>query len=140
MGSHQSRLEGQTPLNLLVTLLLVQLRMLLAFWAASAHCWLMSSFSPTSAPKSSLAGLLSSPSSPQPVLIPGVAPTQMQDVVHVLVEPHEVHTGPPLKPVQVPLAGIPSLRHADHTTQRCVICKLAESGFDAAVITFCLLL
>ncbi|KAK4832887.1 hypothetical protein QYF61_026437, partial [Mycteria americana] len=31
---------------------------------------------------------------PQPVLIPGVAPTQVQDFALGLVEPHEVHMGP----------------------------------------------
>ncbi|NXC72535.1 MORC3 protein, partial [Anhinga anhinga] len=36
-----------TSLNLLATLLLMQPRVRLAFWAASAHCWLMSSFSLT---------------------------------------------------------------------------------------------
>jgi len=45
---------------------------------------------------------------PQPVLIPGVAPTQMQDLALGLVEPHEVHTGPLLKVVRVFLNDIPS--------------------------------
>ncbi|KAK4818440.1 hypothetical protein QYF61_013127 [Mycteria americana] len=38
----------------------------------------------------------------------GVAPTQAQDLALGLVEPHEVRTGPPLKPLKVPLDGIPS--------------------------------
>jgi len=45
---------------------------------------------------------------PHSVLIVGVAPTQMQDLVLGLVEPHEVHTAPLLELVQVPLDGIPS--------------------------------
>ncbi|KAK4823197.1 hypothetical protein QYF61_027206 [Mycteria americana] len=63
---------------------------------------------------------------PQPVLILGVAPTQVQDPALGLVEPHEVHTGPLLELVQVPLDGILSLRCANRTTQLGVICKFAE--------------
>ena len=40
---------------------------------------------------------------PQPVLIRGVALTQVQDPALGLVEPHEVHTGPLLRLVQVSL-------------------------------------
>ncbi|KAK4823178.1 hypothetical protein QYF61_027082 [Mycteria americana] len=47
---------------------------------------------------------------PQPVLILGVALTQVQDLALGLVEPHEVQTGPHLELVQVPLDSIPSLR------------------------------
>ncbi|KAK4822221.1 hypothetical protein QYF61_011862, partial [Mycteria americana] len=46
---------------------------------------------------------------PQPVLIPGVVLTQVQDFALGLVEPHEVSIGPLLKFVQVALDGIPSL-------------------------------
>ncbi|KAK4822567.1 LOW QUALITY PROTEIN: hypothetical protein QYF61_016136 [Mycteria americana] len=67
---------------------------------------------------------------PQPVLILGVAPTQVQDLALGLIEPHEVHTGPLLQLVQVPLNGIPSLRHVNHTTQLGVICKFAEGVLD----------
>jgi len=41
--------------------------------------------------------------------------------------------GPLLQLVQVPLDGIPSLRHVNHTTQLGVICKLAEGALDPAV-------
>ena len=44
---------------------------------------------------------------PQPVLIAGTTLTWMQDPAFGLVEPHEVHTGPFLKLVQVPLDDIP---------------------------------
>ncbi|KAK4828713.1 hypothetical protein QYF61_000551 [Mycteria americana] len=54
---------------------------------------------------------------PQPVLIPEVALTQVQHPALGLVVPHEVHMGPLLELVQVPLNGIPSLRHVNHTTQ-----------------------
>ncbi|KAK4828551.1 hypothetical protein QYF61_027520, partial [Mycteria americana] len=63
----------------------------------------MSSFSSTST---------LNPIIPQPVLIPGIALTPLQDLALGLVEPHEVHMSPLLKLVQVPLDGIPSLSHA----------------------------
>ena len=42
---------------------------------------------------------------PQPVMIPGVALTQVQDLALGLVEPPEVHMGPLLQLVPVPLDG-----------------------------------
>jgi len=45
---------------------------------------------------------------PQLVLMLRVAPTYVQDLA-LCLEPHEVHTGPLLKLVQVPLDDIPSL-------------------------------
>ena len=70
---------------------------------------------------------------PQPVLILGVASTQVQDLALGLVEPHEVHTGPLLKLIQVPVDGISSLRGVNHTTELGVICKFAEGAFDPTV-------
>ena len=67
---------------------------------------------------------------PQPVLILGVALTQVQDLALGLVEPHEVHMGPLFRLVQVPLDGIPSLGHVNRTTQLGVIHKLAEGALD----------
>jgi len=58
---------------------------------------------------------------------------QMRDLALVLIEPHELHTGSFLKLVQVPLDGIPSLRHVDRTTQLGVICKLTEGALDSTV-------
>ena len=58
----------------------------------------------------------------------------MQDHALGLAEPHEVHVGPPLKPVKVPLDGIPSLKCVNCTTQCGVICKLAEGAVDPTVI------
>jgi len=49
------------------------------------------------------------PFSAQPVLILRVALMHVQDLALGLGELHEVHTSPPLKPVRVPLGGIPSL-------------------------------
>ncbi|KAK4827314.1 hypothetical protein QYF61_016564 [Mycteria americana] len=70
---------------------------------------------------------------PQPVLKPRIALTQVQDLALGLVEPCEVHTGPPLQLVQVPLDGILSFRCVNCTTQLGVICKLAEGALDLAV-------
>ncbi|KAK4815543.1 hypothetical protein QYF61_003235 [Mycteria americana] len=70
---------------------------------------------------------------PQPVLILGVAPTQVQDLALGLVEPPEVHMDPLLELVQVPLDGIPSLRSVNHTTHLGVICKLAKDALDPTV-------
>ncbi|KAK4827796.1 hypothetical protein QYF61_021788 [Mycteria americana] len=69
----------------------------------------------------------------QPVSMFGIAPTQVQDLALGLAEFHEVHTGPPLKPVKVPLDGIPSLQHVDHTTQLGVIRRLAEGALNLTV-------
>jgi len=80
-------------------------------------------------PQALLSRAALNPFIPQPVLIPGVAPAQVQDPALGLVEPHEVHTGP-LQLVQVPLGGIPSLRHVDRTAQLGVICRLAEDLDD----------
>jgi len=67
----------------------------------------------------------------QLVLVLGVAPTQRQDLALGLVEPHEVHMGPPLQLVQVSLDGI--LRRVDRSTQLGVICKLAAVALDPTV-------
>jgi len=57
----------------------------------------------------------------------------VQDLALGLVELHEVHTGPPLKPVQVALDGITSLQSVDRTTQLGVISKLAEDALHPTV-------
>ena len=59
--------------------------------------------------------------------------THVQDLALSLVEAHELHTGPFLNLVQVPLDGIPSLRHVNRTTQLGVICRVAESTLDPTV-------
>ncbi|PKU40070.1 hypothetical protein llap_9625 [Limosa lapponica baueri] len=53
----------------------------------------------------------------QPVLIPGIDLTHVQDLAVGLVELHKVHTGPPHKPVKVSLDGTPSLQRVHHTTE-----------------------
>jgi len=70
---------------------------------------------------------------PLPVLIAGVASTQMHDLALGLVEPHEIHTSSLLQLVQVPLDGIPSFWCVDCSTQLGVICNLAEGALDPTV-------
>ena len=62
-----------------------------------------------------------------------IALDQKQDLALGLVELHEVHTSLTLKPVQVPLDGIPSLQHVDGTTQLGVINKLVEGTLNLIV-------
>ncbi|KAJ7402836.1 hypothetical protein BTVI_83013 [Pitangus sulphuratus] len=66
----------------------------------------------------------------QPVLVLGIALTQVQYLALGFVELNEVGTNLPLKLVQVPLDGIPSLQHVDCTAQLGVIDKLAEGAHD----------
>ncbi|KAK4828658.1 hypothetical protein QYF61_000376 [Mycteria americana] len=74
------------------------------------------------------------PFSVQPLFVIGIAPTRVQDLALGLVELHEVHTGPLLELVQVPLDSIPSLQHVECTTQLGVICKLAEGALNPTVL------
>ena len=57
----------------------------------------------------------------------------MQDAAPGHVEPHEIHTDPPLQLVQVPLDSILSFWHVYRTTPLGVIFKLAEDALDPAV-------
>jgi len=63
----------------------------------------------------------------------GIVPIYVQDLALGLGEPHEVCMGPPLKPVKVPLDGIPSLQCVDHTTWLGVVGILAESALNPTV-------
>ena len=47
----------------------------------------------------------------------GIALTQLQHPALGLIEPHYVHIGPLLQPVQVPLDGFPSFQRINCTTQ-----------------------
>ncbi|KAK4822002.1 hypothetical protein QYF61_006616 [Mycteria americana] len=69
----------------------------------------------------------------QPVFVLGIAPAHVQDLALGLVELHELCMGPPLKPVKVPLDGIPSLQCVNRTTQLGVISKLAEGALNPTV-------
>ena len=62
VGSHKK--YRITSLDLLVTILLMQLRIQLAFWAANTHCQFMLNLSSVSTLKSFSSGLLSSYSLP----------------------------------------------------------------------------
>jgi len=73
------------------------------------------------------------PLSAQPLLVFGIALTHAQDLALGLVELHEVHTGPPLQSVKVPLNGIPSLQRVNHTTQLGVVSRLAEGALSPTV-------
>jgi len=86
-------------LDLLAMLLLTQSMIQLAFWAASTHCQLMLSFLSTNTPESFSSGH----SQPTLVYVLEIAPTHVYDLALDLVELHEVHMSPPLKPVKVPL-------------------------------------
>jgi len=133
MGSHQRGVEGQNPLphpaghafldaaQDMVGLLGCE-RTLVAHVKLLIHQY----------PQVLLSRAALNPLIPQPVLIAGVAPPQMQDIALHLVEPHEVYKGPFLKLIQVPLDGIPSFWHVNCTTQLCVVCKLAEGALNLA--------
>jgi len=122
-----------TSLDLLATLLLIQPRIQLAFWAVNAHCQVMLSFLSTNSPKSFFAGLLSILSLPSLCLCLGLPQHRVQDLALGFVELHEVCMGPPLKPGKVPLDGMLSLQHVDHTAQLGVIGKFAEGALNPTV-------
>ncbi|RMC19334.1 hypothetical protein DUI87_03943 [Hirundo rustica rustica] len=60
---------------------------------------------------------------------------QVQDPLLVLAELQEVYTDPPLKPVKVPLNGIPTLQCVNCPTQLNAVSTAAVGALDAAVIT-----
>jgi len=62
--------------------------------------------------------------SPEPVLVHGVVPSQVQDLALALVEFHQVPLRPTLQPVQVLLNGSTALWCTSHSSQFCVISKL----------------
>jgi len=111
-----------TSFALPLTPLLMQPIIPLAFQAANAHCWLMSSSLSTRIPRSS-AALLSRSSSPT---LYGIAPSHMQHLTLGLVEVHQVPVESLFKIVQVPLDIIPSFYSINCTTQLGVISKIAE--------------
>lgn len=128
VGSHDSGVEEKTIISfsLLPMWLLIKPRMPLGFWAVNVHCQVTLSHQSTS-PSPSLQGCSQSI---QPSFLPEIAPTQVKDLALGLVELHEVFLVPLLRPVQVPLDGIPSLRCVDHTTQLDVIVSPSGSALD----------
>jgi len=109
VGSHQSRVEGQNHLPRPAGRALLDAAQD-TVGLLDCECTLLghAEFLINQHPQVLRAAL--NPFSAQPVLVLGIVLTQMQDLALGLVELHEVHTGPPLKAVQVPLDGIPSLR------------------------------
>ena len=85
----------------------------LAFWAARARCWLMVTLSFPSTPSPSPQSC-SPAAQPQPVLVPGVVPPQVQDPALALVEPHQVPLCPTFQPAQVSLDGSITVRQNTH--------------------------
>ena len=103
-----------TSLSLLAIFLLMQLRILLVFWAMSAHCWLMSSFSSTTTSNSFSTGLWKLNKFSWSVLMSGIVLIQEQQLALGLIELHYVYVGTLLKPVQIALDCIHSFcQHSD---------------------------
>jgi len=88
--------------------------MLLALFAARAHCWLMFVLLSTKGRRIFSAELLISQSvSRQPVLLPGALPYQLQDFIFVLAKFHNVPVGTFLQPVKVSLNGRAAFKHIE---------------------------
>lgn len=116
VGFKESNVEGQRdlPTPACHAAFSMRARILLAFWATSAHCWLLHNFSSANIPKPFFA---LNPLIPQSVLLLGIAPTQVLDLTLGFVELREVHMGSLLKPVHMSLDGVPSLSRINSTTQ-----------------------
>ncbi|PKU41419.1 hypothetical protein llap_8284 [Limosa lapponica baueri] len=115
-----------TSLDLLVTLFLVHPRMPLAFLASRARCWLMVILLSTRTPRSFFHRAVLQRVSPQPVLVHGVIPPQVQHPTLARVEFHQIPLCPALQPVQFSLYGSTAFWCVSHTSQFCTISKLAE--------------
>jgi len=124
-----------TSLFLLATLFLTQVRMLWAFLATWAHCWLVFSRLSTNTPRSFSARQLSSHSSPSLLALHGVVVTKMQDPALGLVEPHTAGLGPSIQPDLIPLQSLPTLEQIDTPTQLGVICILTEGALNPLIQT-----
>jgi len=127
IGSHKVRVEWDNHLAaLLVTPLLIQLRIPLAFLAAWTYCWLMSSFLSIRTPKSCRAALSEFSVStcvwdcPDSNTIPCSWPCWTSLDSH--------------RPTSQAYPGIPSFCCVNCTTQLGVVSKLAEGALYAAVM------
>ena len=105
----------------------------LAFWAANAHCWLISKLSVHRNNKAPvlMAALIEFIS--QSLLMSGIAPTQVQHLALGLIELHVVCTGSTLKPAYITLHGIPALQHVNHIAQLHITHKPAEHALNPIV-------
>ena len=129
VGSHKSGAqEGRiTSLDLLATLLLMQPRIRLAFWDARAHCWLIHQYAQVLLCRAALCPFI-----PQSLLILGIAPPHVQDLMLGLVELHEVLMGSLLKPVQTYTCPDP------RRPQSRALCKLLH-GIQPGLVKGCVL-
>lgn len=105
----------------------MQPRMCLALWAVSTHWWFMSSFLSTQI----LLCRAALKDFSQPVLISGIALTQVPHLALGPVELDEVLMGPLLEFLQVLLDGTLSFCSVTYTVQLWIIYKLAECAVDA---------
>jgi len=129
VGSHQSRAEGQNHLPRPAGHTAFDAAQDTVGFLGCEHAF-AAHIQPMSTSKSFLAGPLSIPSSPS---LYWISSTHVQDLTLDLVEPHEVHVGPLLKLVWMPLDVILSVGHVSCTTQLGVICRLAEGAVDRNV-------
>ena len=118
-----------TSLSLRVTLLLMQPRRQLAFFATRAHFWLMFNRLSTRTLRSFLQSCFSDSQPPACTGAWGYF-SQMQDIALAFVELQEIPVGPSLQPVKVPLNGSTPIWCIDHSSQFCITCKLAEGCTD----------
>lgn len=127
-GVSQSGAEEQNCLSHPTsTLLGMQPRTQLAFCAVSSHCWLMSNLSSISTSLQVLLRAALNPFSASLCLCLGLSRCR---TLRLALLNFIRFIQAQLKPVLVPLDGIPSLRCADHTSQLGVVGKLAEGALN----------
>jgi len=109
-----------TSFDVMAALLFIEPRTRLAFWAVSAHCRFIFNCSSTNIPKSFSTGLCSIHSSSS-LYWYQCLPWPMCRNLHLALLNFEVCKGPLLKPINVPLDYIFSLKHINCTAQLGVI-------------------
>lgn len=119
-----------TSSDLLATLLLIQPRIGLAFWAAGAHSCIVLSSTSTNTLQVFLSKASFNLFCAQPLSIFGIALTWLQDLALDLIEIYEGFMVPCLKLVKICLDSIPSPPHVNLSTQCGVIGKLAEAALS----------
>ena len=122
-----------TALVLLATLFLIQARMLLAFLATWAHCWLMFRWAVNQHPQVLSHQAAFQPLFPKPVALRGVVVTQVQDPALSLVEPHTAGLGPLVQPVQTPLQSLPALQQINTPLNLVSSANLLRVRFDPLI-------
>jgi len=70
---------------------------------------------------------------PKPVALRGIVVTEVQDASLSLVESHTVDLSPSIRPVQIPLQSLTTLKEIDTPTQLGVICKLTEGALNPLI-------